>query len=171
MSDIERWCQEHAITEVEALMPDMAGVARGKIMPVAAYCRALGMNLPEALVLQTVTGDFPEDWSAVDPSDRDMVLRGDERTIRLVPWAAEPTAQVIHDCFHADGAPVTTTPRYVLRRVLERYREHGWKPGRRAGARVLSRQAQRRRGTTRWSRRRGAPDRWSGAASPTASTH
>ena len=146
MSRIERWCQEHAITEVEALMPDMAGVARGKIMPVAAYCRTLGLNLPEALVLQTVTGDFPEDWSAVDPSDRDMVLRADERTIRLVPWAAEPTAQVIHDCHHADGAPVTTTPRYVLRRVLERYRERGWRAGRRARARVLPRQAQRGRG-------------------------
>ena len=78
MSDIEHWCREHAITEIEALMPDMSGVARGKIMPVAAYCRTLGLNLPEALVLQTVTGDYPEDQSAVDPSDRDMVLRADE---------------------------------------------------------------------------------------------
>ena len=128
MSVIERWCEEHAITEVEALMPDMAGVARGKIMPVAAYCRDLGMNLPEALVLQTVTGDYPEDQSAVDPSDRDMVLRADERTIRLVPWAAEPTAQVIHDCFNTDGSPVEATPRYVLRRVLDLYRERGWRP-------------------------------------------
>ena len=77
MSDIERWCRERAITEVEALMPDMSGVARGKIMPVAAYCRTLGLNLPEALVLQTVTGDYPEDQSAVDPSDRDMVLHAE----------------------------------------------------------------------------------------------
>ena len=128
MSHIERWCRERAITEVEALMPDMSGVARGKVVPVAAYCRTLGLNLPEALVLQTVTGDYPEDQSAVDPSDRDIVLHADEHTIRLVPWAAEPTAQVIHDCFHADGAPVTTTPRYVLRRVLDLYREHGWRP-------------------------------------------
>ena len=128
MNFIERWCTEHSITEVEALMPDMSGIARGKIMPVAAYCRTLGVNLPEALVLQTVTGDFPEDWSAVDPSDRDMVLRADESTIRLVPWAAEPTAQVIHDCFHTNGSAVTTTPRHVLRRVLELYRERGWRP-------------------------------------------
>ena len=146
MSHIERWCRERAITEVEALMPDMSGVARGKVVPVAAYCRTLGLNLPEALVLQTVTGDYPEDQSAVDPSDRDIVLHADERTIRLVPWAAEPTAQVIHDCFHADGAPVTTTPRYVLRRVLDLYREHGWRARCRTGARVLPRQTQRRRG-------------------------
>ena len=32
MSHIERWCREHAITEIEAPMPDMSGVARGKIM-------------------------------------------------------------------------------------------------------------------------------------------
>ena len=75
MSCIERWCQERTITEIEALMPDMAGAARGKIVPVAAYCRTLDLKLPEALVLQTVTGDFPEDRNAVDPSDRDMVLR------------------------------------------------------------------------------------------------
>jgi len=128
LSPIEHWCRERAITEVEALMPDMSGVARGKVVPVAAYCRTLGLNLPEALVLQTVTGDYPEDQSAVDPSDRDIVLRADERTIRRVPWAADPTAQVIHDCFHTDGTPVTTTPRYVLRRVLDLYREHGWRP-------------------------------------------
>ena len=52
----------------------------------------------------------------------------DPATIRRVPWATEPTAQIIHDCFHADGEPVQTTPRYVLRRVLERYRHRGWQP-------------------------------------------
>lgn len=125
---IEQWCKKRSIFEIEALMPDMAGVARGKVMPRNRYCRDLGLNLPEALILQTVSGDYPEDWSAVDPSDRDMVLRPDESTIRLVPWATEPTAQIIHDCFHADGSPVETTSRYVLRRVLDLYREHGWRP-------------------------------------------
>ncbi|WP_025770637.1 glutamine synthetase family protein [Thioalkalivibrio sp. HK1] len=125
---IEQWCAKRSILEIEALMPDMAGVARGKVMPRNRYCHDLGLNLPEALILQTVSGDYPEDWSAVDPSDRDMVLRPDESTIRLVPWATEPTAQIIHDCFHADGTPVETTSRYVLRRVLDLYREHGWQP-------------------------------------------
>ncbi len=125
---IEQWCTERSIFEIEALMPDMAGVARGKVMPSNRYCRDLGLNLPEALILQTVSGDYPEDWSAVDPSDRDMVLKPDESTIRLVPWASEPTAQIIHDCFHADGSPVESTSRYVLRRVLELYKEHGWRP-------------------------------------------
>ena len=109
-------------------MPDMSGVARGKIMPAAKYCEQGGMRLPEALILQTVTGGYPDDWSAVHPSDRDMLARGDPSTIRMVPWAAEPTAQIIHDCFHADGSPVTATPRYVLRRILDAYKTRGWHP-------------------------------------------
>ena len=50
MSSIPDWCAEHAITEVEAFMPDLSGVARGKIMPTQKYCEALGIRLPEAIV-------------------------------------------------------------------------------------------------------------------------
>ena len=57
-------------------MPDLSGVARGKIMPTAKYCEDLGIRLPEAIILQTITGDFPEDYTAVRPSDGDMVLTG-----------------------------------------------------------------------------------------------
>jgi glutamine synthetase len=128
MNRITNWCKEHRINEVEALMPDLSGVARGKIMPADKYCLEGGMRLPEAIILQTITGDYPDDWRAVHPSDRDMWARGDANTLRMVPWAAEHTAQIIHDCFHADGSPVAATPRYVLRRVLEAYADRGWKP-------------------------------------------
>ena len=101
-------------------MPDMSGVARGKIMPAEKYCEDEGMNLPEALLLLTVTGDYPEDVRAINPSDGDMLCRGDAATIRLVPWASEPTAQVIHDCFYPDGNPVQAAPRHVLRREIGR---------------------------------------------------
>ena len=128
MTSIAQWCKDRNISEVEALMPDMAGVARGKIMPAKKYCQDEGMRLPEALILQTITGDYPTDHSAVHPADIDMVLKGDPNTIRIVPWAKEPTAQVIHDCFYANGEPVDTSPRYVLRRVLDLYSEKGWQP-------------------------------------------
>ncbi len=42
--------------------------------------------------------------------------------------AAEPTAQVIHDCFYADGRRVSMAPRHVLRHVLELYAQRGWEP-------------------------------------------
>jgi len=128
MSDIQQFLKDHAITEVEAIVPDMAGVARGKIMPAAKYAEDEGMRLPESIFLQTVTGEYPDDDSSIHPSEIDIVLTGDPRTIRVVPWAAEPTAQVIHDCTYDDGRPVPMAPRYVLRRVLELYSARGWRP-------------------------------------------
>ena len=32
-SDLERWLNEHRVTEVECLVPYLTGVARGKILP------------------------------------------------------------------------------------------------------------------------------------------
>jgi len=63
------------------------------------------MRLPEAIFLQTVTGDYPEDPERDESVDIDIVLRADPKTVRVVPWAAEPTAQVIHDCYYGDGRP------------------------------------------------------------------
>ena len=106
----------------------MAGVARGKLVPAAKYVEEEGLRLPESIFLQTVTGEYPDDDSAINPSEIDIVLKADPSTIRVVPWAAEPTAQVIHDCFYSDGRPVTMSPRYVLRSVLELYAAQGWEP-------------------------------------------
>ncbi len=106
-SSIQQFLKEHGISEVEAIIPDMAGVARGKLMPAEKFAEEEGMRLPEAIFLQTVTGDYPDDQSAMNPSDIDIVLKADPKTVRVVPWAAEPTAQVIHDCFYGDGRPVT----------------------------------------------------------------
>jgi glutamine synthetase len=105
----------------------MAGIARGKIMPAAKFTADEGMKLPESIFLQTVTGDYPEDSaSAMSPAEIDIVLKPDVRTVRVVPWAAEPTAQVIHDCYYVDGRRVTMAPRQLLRHVMELYAQRGW---------------------------------------------
>ena len=120
MSIIQQFLRDHAISEVEALIADMSGVARGKIMPAEKYAEDEGMRLPEGIFLQTVTGEWPSDDSVINPSEIDIDLVGDPNTIRVVPWTAEPTAQVIHDCFYDDGRVVPLAPRYLLRRILER---------------------------------------------------
>jgi glutamine synthetase len=127
-SPIRQFLKDHGISEVEALIPDMAGVARGKVVPAEKYVEEEGMRLPESIFLQTVTGEYPEDSSSINPSEIDIVLKADPATIRVVPWAAEPTAQVIHDCYYGDGRPVPMAPRYVLRRVLDLFESHGWDP-------------------------------------------
>jgi len=125
---IQQFLKEHGISEVEAVVPDMAGIARGKVMPAPKFAEDEGMRMPESIFLQTVTGEYPDDDRAINPSEIDIVLKADPKTLRVVPWAAEPTAQVIHDSFYGDGRPVTMAPRYVLRHILDLYAQQGWRP-------------------------------------------
>lgn len=128
-SAIKRWLKERRITEVECLVPDITGNARGKIIPAAKFSHDYGTRLPEGIFATTVTGDYPDEYDdLVSPSDSDMVLRPDPDTIRMVPWATDPTAQVIHDCFTKDGRPHELAPRNVLRRVLALYDGIGLQP-------------------------------------------
>ena len=128
-NEIQQFFRDHGISEVEAIIPDMAGIARGKLMPAEKFAEDAGMRLPESIFLQTVTGDYPSDTSsAMSPEEIDIVLKADPKTVRVVPWAAEPTAQVIHDCFYSDGRRVTMAPRQLLQHVLELYAERGWQP-------------------------------------------
>jgi len=130
-ADLERWLDTHRVTEIECLVPDLTGVARGKILPRERFNEDRGMRLPEAVVAMGVTGEFPEEgpyYDVIRATDRDMHLRPDPTTARIVPWAADPTAQVIHDCYDRDGELVPYAPRSVLRRVCDLYHARGWKP-------------------------------------------
>ena len=124
---LERWLRERHCTEVECIIPDFSGVARGKILPASKFWQEERLRLPEGVFVQTVTGDYPDE-DTTDPTEPDMQLRPDVNTIRVVPWATEPTAQVIHDCYYNDGREVDLAPRTVLKRVLELYDRKGWKP-------------------------------------------
>ncbi len=131
MSEMERWLREREITEVECLVADLNGIARGKILPAAKFIRSLAedtLRLPEAVFVQTVTGDYPAEDRVTDPALRDVRMRPDPRSLRLVPWYQEATAQVISDCYHHNGEPVAIAPRQVLQRVLQAYEDRGWRP-------------------------------------------
>jgi glutamine synthetase len=131
-TDMDLWLNEKRVTEIECLVPDLTGVARGKILPRAKFTQERGMRIPEAVLGMTVTGNYPIEDAAYDraisTTDRDMILKADPSTITMVPWATDPTAQVIHDCYFADGRLVDFAPRSVLRRVLKLYADKGWKP-------------------------------------------
>jgi glutamine synthetase len=128
-STLLRWLKERRITEVECLVPDFTGNARGKIIPAAKFSHDFGTRLPEGIFATTVTGDYPDEYDdLVSPSDSDMALRPDPETVRMVPWATDPTAQIIHDCYTKDGRPHELAPRNVLRRVLRLYEDLGLRP-------------------------------------------
>jgi len=131
-ADMDLWLNEKRVTEIECLVPDLTGVARGKILPRGKFTTERGMRMPEAVLGMTVTGNYPTHDAAYDraisSTDRDMILKADPNTITLVPWAGDPTAQVINDCFFTDGTLVDFAPRSVLRRILKLYADKGWSP-------------------------------------------
>ena len=127
----DEWFSQHRISEVECLVPDMGGTARGKILPANKFLkgnRSKGLRLPEEIFTLTVTGRYVQDTEAVSDSAIDVYMQPDLETARLVPWYSEPTAQVICDCFHLNDEPVDISPRHVLKRVLKLYKDEGWRP-------------------------------------------
>lgn len=129
-SEAAAWLEARGLDDIECVVPDMSGVARGKMMPVQKFVDGPTMAIPGSIFLQTITGDYPDDDESftVDPADSDIILTPDYSTLCVVPWASDPTAQVIHDAFHRDGRPVEIAPRQLLRRVVELYEHKGWKP-------------------------------------------
>ena len=129
MEAVKRFLDQHNITEVESTLPDMTGNARGKFYPTNKFLAEAGGRIPETLLVQTVTGDWASNhYDIIDSSDRDMQLVPDPNTLRLVPWADEPTAQVINDCYTVEGELHPLASRTVLRRVLKLYEKDGLKP-------------------------------------------
>ncbi len=125
-----QWLKDQAITEVECLVSDIAGIPRGKILPVHKFSQSAagqGLRLPEYVFGQSVTGAFL-DSAVLNEIGKDVILRPDPTTCRLVPWYSEPTAQIIHDAFDHDGSIVPFSPRAVLKRVLDVFEAAGLRP-------------------------------------------
>ncbi len=119
------WLLDNGIESVETIVPDFAGLPRGKVQPVAHFGDKT-YKMPIAVFGQTINGTYYMRPDNVE--DRDMLCRPDLATLRLVPWASEPTACVMFDCADMDGEPVHVAPRAVLQRVLRLFGERGWQP-------------------------------------------
>jgi glutamine synthetase len=128
LEEARAWLLARGITEIECVVPDQAGVARGKIMPVSKFLKNPTMALPVSIFYQTISGDYPDYTGLIDDvaADTDMTLHPDWSTLAAIPWAADPTAQLILDARTRDGRAVEQSPRQVLRRVRELYRKRGW---------------------------------------------
>lgn len=113
--------------EVECVVPDIAGVARGKAMPASKFAHQKHFYLPNSIFLQTITGEWADNpgGSFTEP---DMVLVPDYTTATAAPWTADVTLQVIHDVLDQNGVPVPVAPRNVLKRVMALYEAEGWQP-------------------------------------------
>jgi glutamine synthetase len=132
MSELKTWIERHGIGEVECLVPDMNGVLRGKVLPAAKLLQSErdgSLRLPSSVFAVTVTGEYADadddDEAFQDP---DMVLRPDASTLCIAPGFKTPTAFVFADAYHTDGSPWSSSPRQVLKGVMDLYAQRGWRP-------------------------------------------
>ena len=115
------------LDEVECLVSDLAGVARGKAMPASKFGTQSHFYLPNSIFLQTITGDWVDD-ERENFTEPDMILKPDLSTATAAPWTGDWTLQVIHDIEDQEGNPVPVAPRNVLKRVVQLYNDKGWSP-------------------------------------------
>jgi len=121
------WLDGRKIDEVECIVADIAGIARGKTMPARKFVRSERMFLPVSIFYQTITGAYAEMEDVKDQwTESDMLLTPDMSTATAAPWTGDVSLQVIHDITNLDGEPVGAAPRNVLKRVLSFYEKMGW---------------------------------------------
>ncbi|MEL6645745.1 MAG: glutamine synthetase family protein [Pseudomonadota bacterium] len=124
----QRYLEGRRLDEVECIIGDLPGIARGKAMPAAKFATQKRFFLPNSIFYQTITGDWGEAAGDEGFTEPDMILKPDYNTASAAPWTGDWTLQVIHDAFDQAGKPIPMSPRNVLRRVVEMYEKKGWKP-------------------------------------------
>ena len=132
----QKWLNDNSITEVECLVPDLGGIARGKILPTKKFIQGLendSHRLPQSVFIQTISGGYATEDEELpidvyNPTDIDVILRPDFNTLRNVPWYEDPTAQVICDAVNLNGTHVINSSRSVLKKILKLFDELGYQP-------------------------------------------
>lgn len=130
MDNIKQWLAKHNVKHVQSLISDHTGIARGKVFPVDKFIEEGGCRLGETILLMSATGDLAADnmlFTLADPRDIDMLLKPDENACYLLPWADEPTAMIIHDCYDQNGDSSSLSPRSLLKKVIALYKAKGLK--------------------------------------------
>lgn len=118
------------IETLEVLLADMNGIFRGKQMPIAALEKIADGQLcfPITTPFLTTNGanaEYTLDEFGSDPDRPCVAVPG---TLKPVPWAAKPTAQLQIDMLDSDGKPLFASPRTVLTSVLDRVAAIGFTP-------------------------------------------
>ncbi len=116
------------LDEVECIISDLPGIARGKAVPASKFAKQSYFHLPDSIFYQTITGDWGEAAGDDGFIERDMILKPDMSTASAAPWTGDWTLQVIHDAFDREGEPIPFSPRNVLKGVVQLYLDKGWNP-------------------------------------------
>jgi glutamine synthetase len=125
---LARSLRENSIEFLRFELPDLAGLSRGKTVPidhVESYVLN-GLNLYGGTVtLDTNSNPIQGTGYNEDVNFTDCLMVADPETVSNVPWLTN-TARVICDTKWYDGRPQRAAPRMVLKNVLAAAAEMGF---------------------------------------------
>ncbi|MEO0329367.1 MAG: glutamine synthetase family protein [Pseudomonadota bacterium] len=131
-SDIKAYLEKNQAPEsVDVLIADSNGILRGKQFPGNGLEKlyTTGANLPYSLMFCDIRGETPA--ALLQPpltGDPDITYKAIEGSLRPVPWAKFPTAQVFLRATDRDGTFLPEDPLSVLERVVQKLNEDGLFP-------------------------------------------
>ncbi len=118
------------ITTIEALLPDLNGVMRGKWIPRNKLEKVFGgeLRLPRTAMSLDIWGRDVQEL-AFATGDDDGVCLPVEGTLLPSPWSpGGEHGQLIMSMYLPDGTPYAGDPSHVLASVLEKFTAQGWRP-------------------------------------------
>jgi len=118
-TEILRRVEEDKVRFVCLQFTDVTGVVKSVDLPV----QQLKVAIEDGVWFD---GSSVEGFARIQESD--MRLVPDVDTYAVLPWSQEERrrARLFCDIYRPDGVPFTGDPRGVLKRTLERIRQHGW---------------------------------------------
>jgi glutamine synthetase len=127
----DEFLREHPLTEsMDVLLPDLAGVLRGKRLPTSAVRRALDGDAfftTTVYSIDTPGANVPESGLVWEGGDADRQLRFDPATVRPVPWRPGG-AQILGGMAEADGSAYFADVRQLVARLVDRFAALGLRP-------------------------------------------
>ncbi|QJD68005.1 glutamine synthetase [Xanthomonas campestris pv. badrii] len=116
---------------VDLLLPDTNGVLRGKRITADTLGKVYrdGVCLPMSLIATDITGNTVEETGlGYAIGDADRICRPIAGSLRAVPWAPQPMAQLLLAMHTPEGQLFEVAPRAVLQRVLAGFAARGLTP-------------------------------------------
>ena len=131
MDPFDEFLREHPLTDsVDVLLPDLAGVLRGKRLPASAVRRAIdgeAFFTTTVYSIDTPGANVSESGLVWEEGDADRVWRLDPGTVRPVPWRPGG-AQMLSGMAEADGSAFFADCRQLVARLAERFTALGLAP-------------------------------------------
>ncbi|MGJ8645955.1 MAG: glutamine synthetase family protein [Marinomonas colpomeniae] len=132
IKEFEDYCQQYGKPErIELLLCDLNAVLRGKWLPGDQVDNLINgkVRLPLSTYAPNIMGvGVDSSGLGLVNGDPDGIIVPILGTLKPVPWAEEPTAQLMIDMLDETGEISYLSPREQLTRVAKNFNDNGWHP-------------------------------------------